>query len=96
MHTQNPKNKQEDFLLLFIDKCSRILRLGMWSRDNALFSRIEREHHVLLLVLIYAKTSLTHQPQINILIVRQLEMCDWQSVTLYCESPVHSHMVWFF
>lgn len=68
----------------------------MWSRDNALFARLERGNHVLLLVLHYAKTSLGLQPQINILIVRQLETCDWKSITLYYESPVYSHMVHFF
>lgn len=65
----------------------------MRSRDNALFTRIERENHVLLLVLNYAKASLCPQPQTNILRVRQLETCDQQSITLYDESPVYSHMV---
>lgn len=47
---------------------------------------------MLLLVLNYAKTSLSPQAQINILVVGQLETCDWQSITLllnYYQSPVY-------
>lgn len=68
----------------------------MWSRDNVLFETIERGNHVLLLVLNYAKSSLGLEPQISILIVRQLATCNWKSITLYYESLVYSHMVLLF
>lgn len=53
----------------------------------------ERGHHMLLLVLNYAKTGLAHQPKINILIVRQ-QRHETGSQSLY-SIKVQSTLTWF-